>query len=254
MGDDQGIASAAAAFVPLAVTTRSGVIESVHHGVVVCLGPRGDVVYSAGEPSVPVYPRSSTKPLQAEAMVRHGLRLEPELLAMVCASHDGTPRHVALARAILHGAGLDTATIDELCATAHVHIGVDGCGAPAHMVSLIGLARAFATLAQARSEVYTAMTGHPETVGGTRRAVTAVMREVRGVMAKDGAEGVFAAAMPDGRAVALKVADGAGRAAAPILLAALERLGIDTAAARSPMDQVVLGHGLPVGRVRASLP
>ena len=147
-----------------------------------------------------------------------------------------------------------TATIDELCATAHVHIGVDGCGAPAHMVSLIGLARAFATLAQARSEVYTAMTGHPETVGGTRRAVTAVMREVRGVMAKDGAEGVFAAALPDGRAVALKVADGAGRAAAPILLAALERLGIDTAAARSPMDQVVLGHGLPVGRVRASLP
>ena len=46
------------------------------------------------------------------------------------------------------------------------------------------------------------MTEHPEMVGGERRDVTALMRHVPGLMAKDGADGVFAAALPDGRAVA----------------------------------------------------
>ena len=44
-------------------------------------------------------------------------------------------------------------------------------------------------------------------------------------MAKDGADGVYAAAMPDGRTVALKIADGANRARPPVMLAALRALG-----------------------------
>lgn len=320
MNESDRDAPIAAAYVPLAVVSRSGRDESVHSGAVVCLGPSGDVVYVAGDPHVAVYPRSSTKPLQAAAMVRRGLCLDPQLLALVCASHDGTPQHLAAARAILQVAGQDesalantpgmpidlesaaavlragggptslqqncsgkhagmlatcvingwptdpgylssdhplqlaiTAEVDELCATSHRHIGVDGCGAPAHVVPLIGLARAFATLARDRGEVYRAMTGHPEMVGGARREVTTLMRTVDGVMAKDGAEGVFACALPDGRAVALKIADGAGRACAPVMLAALQRLGVDTTAAAPAMEQVVLGHGRPVGHVRASL-
>ena len=46
------------------------------------------------------------------------------------------------------------------------------------------------------------MTGHPEMVGGPTRDVTRLMRLVPGLMAKDGAEGVQVAALPDGRAVA----------------------------------------------------
>jgi L-asparaginase II len=70
-------------------------------------------------------------------------------------------------------------------------------------------------------------------------------------MAKDGAEGVFAAALPDGRAVALKVADGSNRARPPLMHAALRALGVDVsgvdpAAWISP----VLGHGRRVGEVR----
>ena len=38
-------------------------------------------------------------------------------------------------------------TIDELSGEAPAHIGVDGCGAPAHVMSLVGLARAFRTIA-----------------------------------------------------------------------------------------------------------
>ncbi len=310
----------AAAFVPVAVTSRSGFDESVHFGAVVCLGSSGEIVFAAGDPGVTIYPRSANKPLQATAMVRAGLDLPPPLLALVSASHDGTPMHIAAARAILAGAGLDeralantadlpldpgcaeqilrdgggrralwqncsgkhagmlatsvcngwptdpsylrpahplqlaiTATIDELAGEAHAHIGVDGCGAPAHGMTLVGLARAFRAIAMARGAVYTAMTAHPDMVGGARRDVTKLMRHVPGLVAKDGAEGVYAAALPDGRAVALKIADGASRARPAVMLAALVRLGVDVSEAAPLLVERVLGHGSPVGDVRASL-
>lgn len=88
-------------------------------------------------------------------------------------------------------------------------------------------------------------------VGGPRRDVTLIMQGVRGLMAKDGAEGVFAAALPDGRAVALKVADGANRARPPLMQAALRALGVDLAGVDpSAWVSPVLGHGRPVGEVR----
>lgn len=314
------------AFAPVAISRRSGFDESVHFGAVVGLGRDGDVAIAVGDPDVAVYPRSSNKPMQAVAMVRAGLRLPPELLALVCSSHDGTVAHVAAARAILHGAGLDesalgnvvdlpldpdaaaavlrsgggraavqmncsgkhsgmlatcvvngwahdrsyldarhpvqqaiTAVIDELGGAPHLHIGVDGCGAPAHVMSLVALARSFRTIATggagaAGDSVRIAMTSHPEVVGGEHRDVTRLMRAVPGLMAKDGADGVFAAALPDGRAVALKIADGANRARPPVMLAALCALGVDTAAAEALMVEVVLGGGVPVGEVRAIAP
>jgi L-asparaginase II len=88
-------------------------------------------------------------------------------------------------------------------------------------------------------------------VGGERRDVTHLMRHVPGLVAKDGAEGVFAAALPDGRTVALKIADGATRARPAVMLSALDRLGVDTSDAAALVTQFVLGHGHPVGTVRA---
>lgn len=314
------------AFVPVAITDRNGLDESVHFGAVVGLGPSGDVELAVGDPTTIVYPRSSNKPMQAVAMVRAGLRLPPELLAVVCASHDGTPLHTDAASRILAGAGLGpgdlantpsyplderaareviargegparlymncsgkhsgmlatcvhqgwahdasyldehhplqvavTDVIDELCDEPHAHIGIDGCGAPAHAMSLAGLARAFRAIAtgaagSAGDEVYAAMTGHPEMVGGERRDVTAFMRHVPGLMAKDGADGVFAAAMPDGRAIAVKIADGANRARPPVMVAALARLGIDVSAVAPLVEETIMGHGQQVGRVRAVAP
>jgi L-asparaginase II len=77
------------------------------------------------------------------------------------------------------------------------------------------------------------------------------MRGVPGLMAKDGAEGVFAAALPDGRAIAIKIADGASRARPPVMVAALRLLGIDTTAVEPMVMQWILGHGAHVGEVRA---
>ena len=134
------------------------------------------------------------------------------------------------------------------------HIGVDGCGAPTHAVPIGGLALAISAIASERGEVWSAMTGHPELVGGPERPVSVLMRAVPGLMAKDGAEGVFVAGLPDGRAVAVKIADGAARAAAVVAAAALRTLGVDVPveidAALAPP---ALGGGRTVGRVRALL-
>jgi L-asparaginase II len=98
------------------------------------------------------------------------------------------------------------------------------------------------------------MTTHPEMVGGDGRDVTHFMRLVPGLMAKDGADGVFAAAMPDGRTVALKIADGANRARPPVMVAALRALGLDVSAVEPLVVQWVIGHGRHVGEVRAIAP
>ncbi len=108
---------------------------------------------------------------------------------------------------------------------------IDGCGAPAMAVSLTGLARAFGRIAAAapgtdEARVADAMRAHPEFVAGTERDVTALMRGTAGAIAKDGAEGVYAVGLPDGRGVAVKVADGADRARAVALAVVLRRLGV----------------------------
>lgn len=140
-----------------------------------------------------------------------------------------------------------------------VHLGVDGCGAPVHAASLVGLARAFRTIALAEPgtpehAVADAMRREPELLGGRGRDVTVLERGVPGLIAKDGAEGVYAAAMPDGRAVALKIADGASRARPPVMVEALARLGVDVSSLGELARPAVLGHGRPVGEVRAVLP
>jgi L-asparaginase II len=66
---------------------------------------------SVGQPDVPMFPRSSNKPFQATAMLRSGLKLDRELLALAAASHSGEDFHVAGVREILASAGL---TEDDL--------------------------------------------------------------------------------------------------------------------------------------------
>ncbi len=308
-------------FRPLAIVSRSGIDESVHFGALVALNPDGRVAFSVGDPGTCIYPRSSTKPFQALAMVRAGLSLPPDQLALVCASHNGEDLHQRIATEILAGAGLTedalantadhplhvpsahravregrprsplqmncsgkhagmlatcvvngwpvdsylspehplqqavTQTIAELTGAEPAAIGVDGCGAPAHVVSLTGLALAMRTIAvggagDAGDQVFRAMSGHPHIVGGEGRHVTSIVSNVPGLFAKDGAESVYVAATRDGHAVALKLSDGSGRATPTVLLAALRRLGVDVSGVPESVRETVLGHGAPVGDVR----
>jgi L-asparaginase II len=301
------------AFEPVAITSRSGYDESVHFGAGVVVDGAGRIVWSIGDPTIEVYPRSACKPMQADAMLGCGLSLAPEQLALACASHDGTPRHVDVVRSTLAAAGLDESALGNTpdlpldvgsaeailraggerrpitmnCSGKHAamvatcvangwptdtylspdhplqlaiteriaeltggvtHVGIDGCGAPAHVVSLEGLARAFGELARTRGAVWSAMTSNPELVGGARRDATRLMRAVPDLMAKGGAEGMYAAALPGGLAAAVKISDGAHRASGIVLGAVLREVGVDVDP--SLLGEPIRGHGQPVGRCR----
>ena len=93
--------------VVVAEIVRSGFVEGHHYGSVVALDAVGEVEWSVGIVEEPMLPRSCNKPIQALAMVRAGLDLPPDLLALACASHSGEPFHVDGVRRILAGAGLD---------------------------------------------------------------------------------------------------------------------------------------------------
>ena len=150
-----------------------------------------------------------------------------------------------------------TATIANLAGEPVAHIAVDGCGAPQHALTLTGLARSFATLATrpgAGHAVAQAMRAHPWLVGGTDRDVTALHEGIDGLVCKDGAEGVYAAALPDGSAVAAKVADGATRAAVLVLVGGLRALGVSAPVLDRLASAPVLGGGVPVGELRLAGP
>jgi L-asparaginase II len=152
------------------------------------------------------------------------------------------PLQVALAAAVADLAG------EPVAAT-----GVDGCGAPVFAISLTALARAFLRLVDAAPGaperlVADQMRAHPELVAGTGADDTRLMRAVPGLLAKGGAEGVVAVAVPGTGAVAIKIADGAMRARIPVLLSALGKLNVHV----PEMTQPVLGGGEPVGEVRAA--
>ena len=134
-------------------------------------------------------------------------------------------------------------------------IGVDGCGAPTHLMPLVDVARAFGTLVRERSAVVDAMTSEPDMVGGTGRDVTIWMDAVPGLVAKEGAAGVMAMALDDGRAAAAKVADGSDAARQAVTVEMLRRLGVDVDGAlvgvRDRVAVPVFGHGTEVGWLTA---
>ncbi|WFF07384.1 asparaginase [Micromonospora sp. WMMD1076] len=308
--------------VPLAEVVRSGFVEGVHRGSVVVLDATGEPVAGAGDVTSPIFPRSSSKPMQAIGMLRAGLPLtDPADMALVAASHAGEEFHVERVTALLRDAGLSeealhcppdlpfgeaaretvlrtgggparvlmncsgkhagmvrtclaagwpldgywrpehplqqclTATIEEFAGERAAAVGVDGCGAPVLAVSLTGLARAFLRLVAAEPgtverTVADAMRAYPELVGGTQAEDTRLMRGVPGLLAKIGAEGVIAAAIPEVGAVAVKIDDGAARARTPVLVSALARLGVRAPILTEYAEPPLLGGGLPVGAIR----
>lgn len=309
----------------VAEVVRSGLVESRHRGSVVALAADGSVAFAAGRTDAPMYPRSSNKPVQAAAMLRLGLPLDGELLALAAASHSGEPLHVDGVRRILALGGLDEAalrntpgypidpatmvdhvrkggepssltadcsgkhaamlltcvvnawptddyldpahplqaaihdTVGELAGGPVVHTGVDGCGAPLFAVPLTGLARMFRSLSLAapgtpERRVAEAIQAHPEYTSGTTRDEARLIRGVPGLFAKGGAEAVLAAALDDGRAVAVKIDDGDARARMPVMVAALRRLGVTAPVLDELAEGAVLGGGRPVGAVRPAGP
>jgi L-asparaginase II len=270
------------------------------------------VLWSVGDVGSTMLPRSSNKPIQAAAMLRYGLNLPPELVALAAASHSGECFHLDGVRRILADAGLDESalqtppdlpleewvreealraggqrtpiqmncsgkhaamlatcvtngwstvdyldpkhplqvaiadTVVDLAGEPLANTAVDGCGAPLFAISLTGLARVFQRLVN--TPVGQAMHEHPWLVSGTGREDVRLMGAVPGLISKIGAEGVFAFALPDGRAAAIKIADGGDRARLPIAVGVLSALGIT--GLDDLAEEPVFGGGHPVGSIR----
>jgi L-asparaginase II len=121
----------------LVEVARGGRVESFHRGAVAVAGADGATVFSLGDISTPIYPRSAVKPLQALALIESGaadsLELEDEELALACASHGGEPGHITGVVRMLSRAGLNQAALQ--------------CGAhwPIHQLSSQALARSGGT-------------------------------------------------------------------------------------------------------------
>ncbi|MGI8667120.1 MAG: asparaginase [Jatrophihabitans sp.] len=305
--------------VRLVEVERNGTVESVHTGHLVVLDADGRISFQLGEPTQPIFARSSLKPVQAVGMLRAGLRLDGPELALATSSHSGSVQHRNLILAMLASAGLTEDDLDcppdlpaglaerraylaaglaetrlamncsgkhtamlltclandwslsgylapshplqrqlgaavaELTGEPIAAVAVDGCGAPLFGLSLLGVARAFSRIATgtgALRQVAEAIRGYPELIGGSGRPVTGLLQAVPGLIAKDGAEGVYAAALPDGGALACKIDDGAMRAADCAAAWALHRLGVDPARLADLARQPVFGGGEPVGVIR----
>lgn len=307
----------------VAEVVRSGMVESIHYGSVVALNPDGSVAFAIGATDVPMYPRSANKPAQAAAMVRQGLPLDGELLALAASSHSGEDFHLKGTQRILAAAdvpesalqntpgwpidevaqlayirrGNDRSALADNCSGKHAamlvtcavngwptdtyrdpehplqvaiatelatlageavaHTGMDGCGAPLFALSLAGLARSFRSLALGQPgspgrQVVEAIQAHPQWASGTARDEARLIRGIPGLFGKAGAEGVYAVALDDGRAVALKIADGQARARPVVMAAALRRLGLEYPVLADLSHVPVLGHDEPVGEIRGT--
>jgi len=87
--------------VVLAEVTRGGIVESLHLGHLIVLNSDGTTYLSKGSPELAFYPRSAVKSLQASGMLKAGLTVSDEELAIICASHSGHQIHIELVTKML---------------------------------------------------------------------------------------------------------------------------------------------------------
>lgn len=160
-------------------------------------------------------------------------------------------QEVTSALAAVTGAPLDTITP-----------GIDGCSIPTYPISLEALARGFArfgsghglpdSLAAAARRIRAAIAAHPLMIAGTGRFDTHVAAACGGaVLTKSGAEGVACAAIPaTGLGIAVKIDDGAGRAAQVVMAALLRRFAGDLNLDEFAEPTLRNWNGTPVGHIR----
>ncbi len=122
-------------------------------------------------------------------------------------------------------------------AIEHIAVANDGCGAANYALPLQALARAFAKLSDPRALVparaaavmrlQSAITADPFLVAGTDRSCTTLIGAASGgAWVKIGAEGIYVACLPTQRlGIAVKIADGAPRAATVAIAALMHRFG-----------------------------
>ena len=146
-----------------------------------------------------------------------------------------------------------------------VPCGTDGCSVPTWAWPLGNIAYAWAQFAVpdrlptdrkfAAIRLGKAMIAHPELVDGPGKFNSTVLRDGKGkILLKRGAEGVYCAGLPEyGLGIAIKIDDGADRAAERVMAAMLNRIGVAAdCGADIPVDLDLPSRaGLKAGVLRA---
>jgi L-asparaginase II len=293
----------------LAEVLRGQTVESIHTGSYAVCNDKGAVALSVGDIATPVFPRSAVKAFQCLPMVESGAAdhfgLNDEEIALCCASHNGEPDHVRVARSILkkcgntedmyecgahwpssHAAQINLArsggealqvhnncsgkhagmlalarqlgvpsrdyvtashpvqqavakTLGEYCDVdiAKAPVGIDGCSVPTWAMPLRNIAMGFARFGASKNpscqRIIKAVRDYPFMVGGTKSFDTEMMQKVPRLFIKVGAEGVYCGCIADaGLGFALKIDDGASRAAEMAVVGMLSKLDSWSAAER----------------------
>jgi L-asparaginase II len=317
----------------IAEVTRGPIIESRHCGSYVVADASGKIILQAGDITTPIYPRSAIKAFQCLPLIESGaadrFHLTDEEIALCCASHNGEPDHVRVARSILKKSGLDETCyecgahwpsarqaayqlvrdgqdcqpIHNNCSGKHAGMlalakfldlgiqdyvkpehpvqrsvaaaigkicdcdlnkapmGIDGCSVPTWAMPLQNMALGFARLNNsiAGQRIILAVKAHPFMVAGTADFDTDVMKAVPRLFVKTGAEGVYCGCIAHaGLGFAVKVDDGAARAAEVATAGLLAKLDVLTPEEREKLksfQQMPLRNWrkIEVGELRAKL-
>jgi L-asparaginase II len=100
----------------IAEILRGKVIESRHRGAFAVCDASGKIVSAMGDVNAAFYPRSAIKAFQTLPLLQSGAAdrfgLTPEEIALCCASHEGEPEHLRVARAVLAKAGNTEADLE----------------------------------------------------------------------------------------------------------------------------------------------
>lgn len=199
-------------------------------------------------PALPRYPHPTRAPQQPDPLAHNCSGKHASFLLATVAAGDDPASYLAM------DSPLQRQIVDRVadaCGATPAGPGVDGCGAPAWLLPLDGLARAFALLAGATTEqlarVRAAMTAHPMLIGGPPAVDSQLMAGNAVIVAKRGAEAVFAAgtARDGGIGVAVKVDDGGPRGDGAVAATVLQALG--SATPEEVRRPVVLGGGVAQG-------
>jgi L-asparaginase II len=163
---------------------------------------------------------------------------------------------------------LVTRTIEEVCdwPLAGARPGVDGCGVPVHGIPLRHLAVAFAAFSKApgagdsrsiaRATIRDAILRYPRLIAGQGQFCTRVIEKSAGsAILKSGAEGVLTATLlEEGIGIAVKIDDGAKRAAEVLMASILQRFTSNPSFAECLADESDVAvrnvAGRCVGRIR----
>jgi L-asparaginase II len=181
---------------------RGDVVESRHRGAVAVVDEDGKVVFSAGDVSRAVFPRSAVKALQALPLVESGAAdrygLTSAELALACSSHSGEAAHAQASAAMLAKAGREPGCLEcgshwpmnEEAARALARSG----GKPSALHNnCSGKHAGFVCLSCAQGVDPAGYVGPDHAV---QRAVRSAMEEMAGVRLSDAERGVDGCSIP----------------------------------------------------------